>query len=615
MMRWTFSSASDGCKHTTTYKERSSGKTLKSALANVCKAYRFIAKRQDESTLRCMECVADLETFGDRQFLCLQCVFIGCQSHIIAHAESANTHNLFIDIASGHVFCTKCKDYVYDPEFERIAMSERRSTESSTPSNGVVTPWCPKNVRDRGILEKHFETSGLVSSALAAGLGLRGLCNLGNTCYTSCIIQALVHNPLLRNFFLGGMHKKSIRCKSRNKHNLTPTTGYQPNDKIEARWKAEPRWYPGTIVKMNADETAVVLYDDGDTEYAVTPKHIRSLVVKSDLPPAVAGDSCLGCAMGNIFFEMYSGDKSQMAPYKLLFAVWQHSKHLAGYSQQDAHEFFMALLDGLNIHLGAKPTSSPIVDTSAKPDTTRDSIIQRIFTGALQSDVTCTSCHAISTTIDSFWDISLDVRPIAHMPTPQKTGDNQFDFLNSSLDMHGAPNLLGDTCRDDATNTLHDCLCRYTRTEQLSTMIHCTKCGDRRPATKRMSMSKLPMVVVFHLKRFEHGKEASKITTPVKFPEQLDMKPYLAESIATSNGEVDASTEIDGPFSYSLYCVVNHHGTLANGHYTNYIRQASPGGQWFLCDDETIQMVSITDVLASEGYMLFYIKRQLEYQD
>ena len=53
------------------------------------------------------------------------------------------------------------------------------------------------------------------------------------------------------------------------------------------------------------------------------------------------------------------------------------------------------------------------------------------------------------------------------------------------------------------------------------------------------------MVIVFHLKRFEHGhgKESTKIGSPVKFPEQLDMKPYLAESIASSNG-LDAVRDI-----------------------------------------------------------------------
>lgn len=36
-------------------------------------------------------------------------------------------------------------------------------------------------------------------------------------------------------------------------------------------------------------------------------------------------------------------------------------------------------------------------------------IIDQIFTGGLQSDVVCTSCSGVSTTIDPFWDISLDV--------------------------------------------------------------------------------------------------------------------------------------------------------------------------------------------------------------
>ncbi len=37
-------------------------------------------------------------------------------------------------------------------------------------------------------------------------------------------------------------------------------------------------------------------------------------------------------------------------------------------------------------------------------------IIHRIFTGGMQSDVVCTACNAVSTTVDPFWDISLDIR-------------------------------------------------------------------------------------------------------------------------------------------------------------------------------------------------------------
>lgn len=46
--------------------------------------------------------------------------------------------------------------------------------------------------------------------------------------------------------------------------------------------------------------------------------------------------------------EAFSGTQRALAPYEVLFAVWQHSKHLAGYAQRDAHEFLISLLDGMH---------------------------------------------------------------------------------------------------------------------------------------------------------------------------------------------------------------------------------------------------------------------------
>lgn len=161
-------------------------------------------------------------------------------------------------------------------------------------------------------------------------VGLRGLINLGNTCFMNCIVQALTHTPLLRDYFLSDQHKCQMTQESQQ----------------------------CLVCEMSRLFQEVF--------------HI-TLIDQSSM----------------IFFQFYSGVRTPHTPYRLLHLVWTHARHLAGYEQQDAHEFLIAALDVIHQHCKASRNKE---DADGNTAQVCDCIIDRIFTGGLQSDVTCQEC-------------------------------------------------------------------------------------------------------------------------------------------------------------------------------------------------------------------------------
>ncbi|KAK0174005.1 hypothetical protein PV328_007125 [Microctonus aethiopoides] len=470
----------------------------------------FVTSTSAEARIRkAVSCLCHTcKTYKDRLHSCLHCIFFGCyvKGHIQEHAKTKK-HFLAVDLCYGNILCFQCGDYVYDRELLTVAKAQWSESAKSLSLGEFYRAWEPTQV-EADLLRKHPRRRRVVENST---IGLRGLINLGSTCFMNCIVQALTHTPLLRDYFLADRH----HCP-------------QPS-------------------------------------------------------------RCLVCEVSHLFQEFYSGSKAPLTLHKLLHLIWTHARHLAGYEQQDAHEFFIATLDVLHRHCEAAP-----ILVKDNPHHC-NCIIDQIFTGGLQSDVVCQSCNGVSTTIDPFWDISLDLGPTAGA---------------SASDTNGAP------------TSLLDCLERFTRAEHLgsSAKIKCSKCQTYQESTKQLTMKQLPIVASFHLKRFEHSSiQDKKISTFISFPEQLDMTPFMShkrngnnnsasiERLSRKNGE-------DMTFSdnrYSLFAVINHEGSLETGHYTAFIRQQRD--QWFKCDDHSITRAKLKDVLTSEGYLLFYHKQILEY--
>ncbi|XP_053671807.1 ubiquitin carboxyl-terminal hydrolase 32 [Anopheles nili] len=89
-----------------------------------------------------------------------------------------------------------------------------------------------------------------------------------------------------------------------------------------------------------------------------------------------------------------------------------------------------------------------------------------------------------------------------------------------------------DICRKQQTEPvdLDHCLRAFTSEEKLEQWYHCSHCKQKKPATKKLQIWKLPPILIVHLKRFNYvnGKWV-KSQKVVNFPyEDFDPTPYLA---------------------------------------------------------------------------------------
>ncbi|KAJ6516717.1 hypothetical protein C8R47DRAFT_1088124 [Mycena vitilis] len=432
-----------------------------------------------------------------RPFVCLHCPYAGCwkNGHIAAHLQGSQ-HSYCADVRTGSIFCSECRDFVYHPKVDEVylasvvkAEAEQNRFQVARKNRERFQPWAP-TARDVTALE---------NAVPIPCQGRRGLLNLGQTCFMNVVLQSFIHNPLLRNYFLGDKHN-SKQCK-----------------------------------------------------------------VERD---------CTCCEMDKLFAEVFSENASPYGPITFLATTWRKSAELSGYQQQDAHEFLISALN----HIHGTSRGSTNVSCNC--------IVHSTFAGQLQSDVKCERCSSVTSTVDPMLDISLE--------------------------------LTGQTAED----TLTGCLQRYTQSEKLDPRQYsCINCGKTpHEASKRLSIRKLPPVLSFQFKRFEHSADKSsarKIDTRVRFPAMLNMAPFTTLAMEAAEKENNAPLSMfsysdpSAMYAYDLFAVINHEGQMNNGHYTNYARFED---EWYHFDDDKVTPAPLASVLASRAYMCFYVKRHLDYK-
>ncbi|KAF4804430.1 ubiquitin specific peptidase 42 [Turdus rufiventris] len=171
--------------------------------------------------------------------------------------------------------------------------------------------------------------------------------------------------------------------------------------------------------------------------------------------------------------------------------------------------------------------------------------------------IKCLNCKAVSDTYEPFLDVTLDIKAVTS--------------VTRALEQFVKPEQL------DGENSYK-----------------CSKCKKMVPASKRYTIHRSSNVLTISLKRFANFT-GGKINKDVKYPEYLDLRAYMSQSI----GE---------PLIYALYAVLVHSGFNCNaGHYLCFIKAGN--GLWYRMNDASVELSDIKTVLNQQAYVLFYIRR------
>ncbi|XP_077706520.1 ubiquitin carboxyl-terminal hydrolase 17-like protein 17 [Canis aureus] len=255
--------------------------------------------------------------------------------------------------------------------------------------------------------------------------------------------------------------------------------------------------------------------------------------------------SCMLCTLQAHLTRVLCHPGCVLRPLPLLLAAFHRHK------QEDAHEYLMFILDAMQ--QACLPEDKP-----SDPERPQDStLIQQLFGGYWRSQIQCLHCQGISSTLEPYLDISLDIGA-AHS-------------ISQALEQLMKPELL------EGENAYH-----------------CRKCLEKVPASKVLTLHTSPKVLILVLRRFS-DLTGNKMTKEVQYPERLDMQHYLSEQRA-------------GPLVYVLYAVLVHAGrSCHSGHYFCFVKAGN--GQWYKMDDAKVSACDVTCALRQPAYLLFYMQK------
>ncbi|KAM5281532.1 ubiquitin carboxyl-terminal hydrolase 16 isoform 2-T2 [Ctenodactylus gundi] len=386
-------------------KKRTKGKTLPNddsseSIEPVC---RHIRKGLEQGNLKkalvnvewnvCQDCKTDNKVKDKPEeetednpsvWLCLKCGHQGCgrdsqEQHALKHymTPRSEPHCLVLNLDNWSVWCYLCDDevqYCSSSRLGQVVDYVRRQASVTTlipeKDNGNMELENKKLEKESKNEQEKEKTENMTkenpSMNSASQITVKGLSNLGNTCFFNAVMQNLSQTPVLRELL------KEVKMS-------------------------------GAIVKIEPPDLALT----------------EPLEINLE-PPGP-----LTLAMSQFLNEMQETKKGIVTPKELFAQVCKKAVRFRGYQQQDSQELLRYLLDGMraeehqrvskgilkafgnSTEKSDEELNSKVKEYEKKKAT--PSFVDRIFGGELTSTIMCDGCRTVSLVHESFLDLSLPV--------------------------------------------------------------------------------------------------------------------------------------------------------------------------------------------------------------
>ncbi|XP_078265049.1 ubiquitin carboxyl-terminal hydrolase 16 [Rhinoraja longicauda] len=353
-------------------KELNSGKIKKRLMQPWCNA--------------CEDCKDDAKTEGKREqtdeapsvWLCLKCGHKGCGrdsegQHALQHFKGphSDTHCVALCLDNWSAWCYVCDDAIYYEEKDQLGQLVKfiQKKISGKCSKEAVLPPSPEKDQDKG--KEHNATEiekEKISRQSNQQPSVKGLSNLGNTCFFNAVLQILSQTYVLKEMI--------------------------------------------QEIKMNGNTVAII-----------TPasSNLGPLEIHADqLGP-------LSSAMHQFLLDIQDTKKSVVTPKDLFTQVCKKAVRFRGFQQQDSQELLHYLLDGMRTEeikrIGAgivkalNYSSEKGEDEELKrirkvyeKEASMLNFVDQVFGGILTNTIMCEECKMVTLVEEYFVDLSLPVQ-------------------------------------------------------------------------------------------------------------------------------------------------------------------------------------------------------------